>query len=151
MLVGNGNSIRIWEDTWVPELHGFIPTPKNGVDPNGILLVSQLFNSDFSCWDVHKLNWWFENSMVDLILKILFFQLVTKINEHGHAKAQRNCQLSRFIGVVWNQRIIILTPFWNCIWKAKLHERHKMMIWRIVAGCLPTKDKLSRFVDAVDA
>ena len=49
--------------------------------------------------------------MVDLILKILFFQLVTKINEHGLAKAQRNCQLSRFNGVVWNQRIIILTPF----------------------------------------
>ena len=111
MLVGNGNSIRIWEDPWVPELHGFIPTPKNGVDPNGILLVSQLFNSDFSGWDVHKLNWWFENSTVDLILKILFFQLVTKINEHGLAKAQRNCQLSRFIGVVWNQCIIILTPF----------------------------------------
>ena len=25
-----------------------------------------------------------------------------------------------------------------------------MMIWRIVAGCLPTKDKLSMFVDAID-
>ena len=40
-----------------------------------------------------------------------------------------------------------IDPFWNGIWKAKLHERHKMMIWRIVAGYLPTKDKLSRFVD----
>ena len=47
MLVGDGNSIRIWENPWVPDLQGFIPTPKNGVDPNGILLVSQLFNFDF--------------------------------------------------------------------------------------------------------
>ena len=31
-----------------------------------------------------------------------------------------------------------------------LHERHKMMIWRIAVVCLPTKDKLSRFVDATD-
>ena len=43
-----------------------------------------------------------------------------------------------------------IDPFWNCIWKAKLHERHKMMIWRIATSCLPTKDKLSRFVDIGD-
>ena len=34
---------------------------------------------------------------------------------------------------------------------SKLHERHKMMIWRIATGCLPTtKDKLSKFVDIGD-
>ena len=43
-----------------------------------------------------------------------------------------------------------IDPFWNCIWKAKLHDKHKMMIRRIVAGCLPTKDKLIRFVDIGD-
>ena len=43
-----------------------------------------------------------------------------------------------------------IDPFWNGIWKAKLHERHKMMIWRIAAGYLPTKDKLSRFIDIGD-
>ena len=78
MLVGDGNSIRIWEDPWVPDLQGFIPTPKNGVDPNGILLVSQLFNFDFSGWDVHKLNWWFENFIVNLILKIPIFPTSNK-------------------------------------------------------------------------
>lgn len=54
----------------MPDLQGFIPTPKNGVDLNGILLVSQLLNMIFFSWDVHKLNWWFENSIVELILKI---------------------------------------------------------------------------------
>ena len=78
MLVRDGNSTRIWEDPWVPDLQGFIPTPKNGVDPNGILLVFQLFNSDFSGWDVHKLNWWFKNSKVDLILKIPIFPTSNK-------------------------------------------------------------------------
>lgn len=43
-----------------------------------------------------------------------------------------------------------INPFWNCIWKAKLHERHKTMIWRIAIGFLPTKDKLSRLVDIGD-
>ena len=78
MLVGDGNSIRIWEDPWVPDLQGFIPTPKNGVDLNGILLVCQLFKSDFSGWDVHKLNWWFEKPTVELIFKIPFFPTSNK-------------------------------------------------------------------------
>ena len=56
MLVGDDNSIRIWEDPWVPELHGFIPSPKNGVDPNGIILVSQLFNSNLSDRKSTRLN-----------------------------------------------------------------------------------------------
>ena len=150
MLVGDGNSIRIWEDPWVPDLQGFIPTPKNGVDPNGILLVSQLFNFDFSGWVVHKLNWWFENSTVDLILKIPIFPTsnkdqwawtYTSFGELSVKSAYWSCRDSMQHNI---------DPFRNCIWKAKLHERHKMMIWRIAASCLPTKDKISRFVDIDD-
>ena len=150
MLVEDGNSIRIWEDPQVPDLQGFIPTPKNGVDLNGILLVSQLFNFDFFGQDVHKLNWWFENSAVGLILKIPIFptsnkdqwaQTYTSFGELSVKSAYWRCRESMQHNI---------DPFWNCIWKAKLHDKHKMMIWRIAAGCLPTKDKLRRFVDIGD-
>ncbi|XP_065638222.1 uncharacterized protein LOC136071171 [Quercus suber] len=70
MSVGDGNSIRIWDDPWIPDLQGFIPKPKNGVNPDEILLVSQLLNSDHNALDIHKLKHWFEDSEVELILKI---------------------------------------------------------------------------------
>ena len=51
MIVGDGNTIRIWDDPWIPDLQGFIPKTKAGVNPGEILLVSQLLNSDHNAWD----------------------------------------------------------------------------------------------------
>ena len=56
-------------------------------DPNGIILVSQLFNSNLSGWDVHKLNWWFESSTVDLFLTIPIFPTSYKDQWHGLTQA----------------------------------------------------------------
>ena len=70
MLIGDGNTIRIWDDPWILDLQGFIPKPKGGINPDEILLVSQLLNSDHNAWDIHKLKQWFEDSEIELILKI---------------------------------------------------------------------------------
>ena len=47
-----------------------IPIPKRGTDLNGILLTSQFLNSERLDWDIHKLKLWFEDFIIDLILKI---------------------------------------------------------------------------------
>ena len=46
MIIGDGNTIRIWDDPWILDLQGFIPKPKGGINSDEILLVSQLLNSD---------------------------------------------------------------------------------------------------------
>lgn len=35
-------------------------------------------------------------------------------------------------------------PVWSKIWKAQIHERLKVFIWRLCAGDLPTNDTLYR-------
>ena len=40
--VGNGASIRIWSNPWIPNLPGFIPSPKEGANSDLALVVSQL-------------------------------------------------------------------------------------------------------------
>ena len=36
-------------------------------------------------------------------------------------------------------------PVFGRIWKSKILERLKMMLWRVALDILPTKEKLSRF------
>ena len=38
----------------------------------------------------------------------------------------------------------------NQIWKSSLHQRLKLLLWRIAVGALPTKDSLSRFLTNFD-
>jgi len=70
LLVGNGESITTWSDSWVPNLLGFIPSPKADVNPNFALIVSQLLNQDRNGWDIAKLRHFFEDSVVDIILQV---------------------------------------------------------------------------------
>lgn len=39
---------------------------------------------------------------------------------------------------------------WKKLWKAKLPERLRMLLWRIGAGALPTKVNLNRRFDHID-
>ena len=70
LLVGNGNSIRTWIDPWIPDLPGFILTPKVDVDLDIALVVSQLLTPNQSSWDIPKLSLLFEEHVVELIQKI---------------------------------------------------------------------------------
>lgn len=53
-----------------PNLPGFIPSPKVGVNPDFALIVSQLLDQDHSGWDIVKLRHFFEDSMVDIIMQV---------------------------------------------------------------------------------
>ena len=68
--MGNGESIRTWSDPWVPNLPGFIPSPKVGANLNLALIVSQLLNQDQSGWDITKFWHFFEDSVVDRIMQV---------------------------------------------------------------------------------
>ena len=37
-------------------------------------------------------------------------------------------------------------PILAKIWKAKIHDRLKLFLWRVAAGILPTKDSIAKFV-----
>lgn len=65
--IGNGQSVRIWRDPWIPRDHsrGLITMKKNC----RLKLVAELLNPDGS-WDVHKVNQVFLPCDAEEILRI---------------------------------------------------------------------------------
>ena len=39
---------------------------------------------------------------------------------------------------------------WKQLWKMKMHERNKMLVWRIGTNILPTRTKVATRVDPID-
>ena len=68
--IGNGTSINVWKDPWVPWIEGFIPTPK--VEEYAQLLVSasQLIDTNLHCWKHHLVKELFDPPSARAILSI---------------------------------------------------------------------------------
>ncbi|XP_065629740.1 uncharacterized protein LOC136067578 [Quercus suber] len=141
IVLGNGDSIRIWSDPWILDLPGYIPSPKVDADLDLALVVSQLFSSDHSRWDIHKLNYFFDETVVDLILKIPIpinqFEdsWSWMVTNSGSFSAKSAYWLYRAASSPSN-----IDATRGQIWKSKLHERLKMHLWRIAANVLPSKE-----------
>ena len=150
ILVGNGNSIRTWDDPWFPNLPHFIPIPKEDANANNALIVSQLFTQDKCSWDSHKSEGLFDDVTINHIQKYSFHYTSTKINETlsslGEFSVKVAYLLYRSENPPSNQ-----DPSKGKIWKTHLHERFKTHLWRIAANCLPTKEFLCRFISIRDS
>jgi hypothetical protein len=67
-LVGTRDSIRIWEDPWIPSIENFSPNSSSNItSPH---LVVDLMTEDRLHWDTNILNNLFDPSIVQAILKI---------------------------------------------------------------------------------
>ena len=151
-ILGSGDSIRIWSDPWIPDLPGYIPSPKVDANPDLALVVSQLLSSDPCRWDVHKLNYFFDETVVDLILKIpipishsvdSWSWIVTNSGSFSAKSAYWLCRAASSPSNSDATR--------GQIWKSKLHERLKMLLWRIATNVLPSKEVISRFNENIDS
>ena len=76
MLIGNGNTVRIWEDPWILDLPNFIPSPREGTSPGMTLIVSQLVSQEG--WDLTKIRNTFDETTFQLIQKIPLSRLAPK-------------------------------------------------------------------------
>uniref|UniRef100_A0A2N9ET81 Reverse transcriptase domain-containing protein n=2 Tax=Fagus sylvatica TaxID=28930 RepID=A0A2N9ET81_FAGSY len=151
MAVGDGNNILVWSDPWVPDCSSFIPRPK---DDNGLLnslVVSQLFNQEHTDWDEGKLQSLFEPDDVQAIKRIT---VPHHARSDGWIWTKSNNGDFSIKSAYWNARCIsdrgTLDSIKEGIWKANLHERLKMLLWRIASSLLPTKVNLARFIDNAD-
>ena len=146
MLIGSGESIRIWEDPWIPNLPLFWPNLCENASMDGALVVSQLLDHSRIRWDFSKLRALFDDAKVASICQIPLpinvrsDKWIWTKSVHGELSVKSAYWLGRSSNPPPNQDLLR-----GQIWKTRIHERLKMVLWRVAANCLPTKDKRLRY------
>jgi hypothetical protein len=137
--------------SWVPWLEDFKPKPKQGLEERNPLFVANLINTTSRTWDEVKLREVFNEESIQAILrlplpsiprpdKLLWIKnptgMFTVIFAYGVSQGHR-----------FNQEGLHL---WSKLWKAKIHEHFKVLLWRIALDILPTRLNLSELWDDID-
>ena len=115
------------------------------------LVVSQLLTPDKSRWDVSKLYELFTEDSAKAIKKILV-KVSQREDNWLWLKSYNGILLvkSAYKEILALSDSIEIAPVKSKIWKSKIHDRLKMVLWRVASDILPTKEKLIRFFPSMD-
>ncbi|KAL0000486.1 hypothetical protein SO802_014267 [Lithocarpus litseifolius] len=151
-LIGDGTSIDVWQDPWVPWVHTFIPKPRDESSPQPPLKVSQLINSDCHCWKAHLVHEIFDPPSAQAILSISIPSRPTAdklcwiLDPKGKFSVKSACQVSN--SQDGTQTVSSIN--WKKLWSLKAPERIKMFLWRLGVNALPTRENLSKRMEIND-
>ena len=138
-LIGDGKSVDCWTDPWVPWIPGFLPQPKDTLVPPNPMLVSSLINQDRPSWNMSLLKEFFDEDSITAICRIHLPLQPTSdklcwIDDPKGVFSVKSVYKSNHCHI-WPGNP---DPCWKELWKCKLHERLKTLIWRIGCNALPT-------------
>ena len=142
-LVGDEKSIDIWLDPWVPWLEGFKPSPKDTTIPIQHMMVSNFIDQHNRQWNVIALAIIFDDISVEAVRKIIRSSLLCQdkfywIKEHtGTFSVKSSYKISQEHKTIINHGVN-----WSKLWKLKIHERLKILMWQIESNTIPTKQNL---------
>ncbi|KAK9290816.1 hypothetical protein L1049_008994 [Liquidambar formosana] len=148
-LIGEGRSIDIWKDPWVPFAHKFRPLPR-GERRVGVNLVSDFILFPEYCWDISKIRQVFEPDDVNHILSI---QLSPNSGDDRLAwipNASGKFSVKSAYLTECESRFILNGPcsskVWKALWKVNIHERYKLFLWKLYWNILSVRAVInSRF------
>ncbi|KAL3642837.1 hypothetical protein CASFOL_013652 [Castilleja foliolosa] len=143
----NANSlVSIWKDPWIPSYPGFTPSLDNCPNAASLVFLKDLFDTNNLVWKLNVLSDTFTPDVVNEIVKIqispenrpkTFLWSPSKSGNFSTKSVYLLSQCCRFTQP--NQS----NPFnWNNLWNSLLHNRHKLLVWKIVNNSLPCKAKL---------
>ena len=144
-LVGDGKSIDRWLDPWIPWVEGFKPKPKDESVSITHMMVSSLIDPNTHAWRCEKLFELFEVDFVEAIKKISIpiipkpDRLIRIKDNKGQFSTRSAYRVSQEHREVADNAVM-----WQKLWKMKIHERVKMLVWRIGMNILPTKENLAQ-------
>lgn len=150
--VATNSRIRIKEDPWLASSPEF-RVPATVDIPPYLYFVRHLMTEDGTAWNVPKVTTLFPPSICHQILQ-------TPILEQGRDRLVWLPSTSGLFSTKSAYKLLTQirgcnpTDFdknkWRMVWKAEVHGRHKLFLWKVLHKALPTLDKLARVTPLVN-
>ena len=151
-LIGDGKSVDIWLDSWVPWVQNFIPSPKVESLVQSPMKVAHLIN--------HELHTW-KTSLVLNIFNTCSTQAIISIPLPSRPRPDKLIWIpeskgcfsvkSAYKELIPNPPVQVQSDVnWSKIWKIRGPERLKMFLWRVAVNTLPTWENLMCCMDIPD-
>uniref|UniRef100_A0A2N9GKM5 RNase H type-1 domain-containing protein n=1 Tax=Fagus sylvatica TaxID=28930 RepID=A0A2N9GKM5_FAGSY len=130
--VGDGKSINVWKDPWIPWLTGFKPKPKNQSISLNPLMVSSLINFNTKSWKTDQLIELFDEESILAIQKITIPirsrpEKLIWVNDPKGAFTVKSAYKTNQASTT----DISGEKIWTKLWNLKVHDMIKMLLWRI--------------------
>ena len=139
--VGNGNSINILEDPWLPvETDAHVHTRNPALQGQ---FVTSLISLDSNSWDTDLVMDIFDSRDANIILSI---PLNNEVNDSWYWRREKMGNYSVKSAYLLTQEaknengIAANSGFWRKLWNLKIPPKVKNFLWRACTNSLPTKD-----------
>ena len=153
--IGNGKSVHIWKDRWIPSPESFKVTSPIGVH-TGMEIVSSLLDTDRKAWDVVKVKNLFLPHEAEMVLSI---PISGRLPEDSIVWAwTSNGSFSVKSGYKVAQKVLKevsnrgdggsssdnsgMKSIWKVVWRLNCPSKIKHLLWRACKNILPTKLRL---------
>lgn len=137
-----------WKDPWLADTPNF-RLPGDPIAHPEIALVRDLMNADGKTWNQHKICSIFSPHISAKIINTPIFQeqdcLVWAPSTTGAFSVK-----TTYREIIQGR---VSTPssesrkLWSQVWKNPLHGRHKLWLWKLISGTLPTQDRLQEVLN----
>uniref|UniRef100_A0A803NH51 Reverse transcriptase domain-containing protein n=1 Tax=Cannabis sativa TaxID=3483 RepID=A0A803NH51_CANSA len=137
--IGNGEETSIWFHPWVPG--GDLQSEPVKDATEGISMVRNFIRDNG--WNEDLIRQWFKQEDAIRILNITLPNIPEKDSWLWLPEANGQFSVKSAYRITKNiEANSIYNEKWLLIWGAKMHNRAKMMWWRVLADCLLTRNKI---------
>ncbi|KAM1022265.1 hypothetical protein TB2_043182 [Malus domestica] len=155
-LIGDGASIRVWKDRWVPRPSSFRPISWS-LPSRENMLVQELIDGERRMWCDTALSEYFEEEDREHIHALPISHRLPLDKLIWHYTDKGLFMVKSAYGVAWDyvkppslsasSSALGGNPFillWKAIWQARVPLKVRNMIWHTCQDILPTKENLSK-------